>query len=181
VLQPEFIPEEVAHRDAEVNDLSRTLDPLTDDESPETPLLLGPSGTGKTCIARFTVDRLREAVLELEYQYVNCWQDYTRFRLLYRLLDGFGQTLDIHRRSTPKDELLDRLHTYDGKPYVVILDEVDQLESTDSSTTSIESVASTRSSSPIGKRTCSPDSTIAFGVGSRVRFAFSSTSTGPKN
>ena len=131
VLQPEFIPKEVAHRDAEVNHLSRTLDPLTDDESPETPLLLGPSGTGKTCIARFTVDRLREALLELEYQYVNCWQDYTRFRLLYRLLDGVGQTLDIHRRSTPKDELLDRLHAYDGKPYVVILDEVDQLESTD--------------------------------------------------
>ena len=68
VLQPEFIPTEVAHRDAEVNHLSRTLDPLTDDEPPETPLLLGPSGTGKTCIARFTVDRLREAVLELDYQ-----------------------------------------------------------------------------------------------------------------
>jgi orc1/cdc6 family replication initiation protein len=131
VLQPEFIPKEVAHRDAEVNHLSRTLDPLTADEPPETPLLLGPSGTGKTCIARFTVDRLREAVLELEYQYVNCWQDYTRFRLLYRLLDGVGQTLDVHRRSTPKDELLDRLHAYSGKPYVVILDEVDQLESTD--------------------------------------------------
>jgi Cdc6-like AAA superfamily ATPase len=131
VLQPEFIPNEVAHRDAEVNHLSRTLDPLTDDEPPDTPLLLGPSGTGKTCIARFTVDRLREAVLELDYQYVNCWQDYTRFRLLYRLLDGVGQTLDIHRRSTPKDELLDRLHAYDGPPYVVILDEVDQLDSTD--------------------------------------------------
>ena len=56
VLQPEFIPKEVAHRDAEVNHLSRTLDPLTADEPPETPLLLGPSGTGKTCIARFTVD-----------------------------------------------------------------------------------------------------------------------------
>ena len=131
VLQPEFIPKEVAHRDAAVNHLSRALQPLTEDEPPETPLLLGPSGTGKTCIARFTVDRLREAMLELECQYVNCWQDYTRFRLLYRLLDGVGQTLDIHRRSTPKDELLDRLHAYDGKPYVVILDEVDQLESTD--------------------------------------------------
>jgi len=131
VLQPEFIPKEVAHRDAEVNHLSRALDPLTDGDPAETPLLLGPSGTGKTCIARFTVDRLREAMLEVEHQYVNCWQDYTRFRLLYRLLDGIGQTLDVHRRSTPKDELLDRLHAYDGKPYVVILDEVDQLESTD--------------------------------------------------
>jgi orc1/cdc6 family replication initiation protein len=131
VLQPEFIPKEVAHRDAEVNHLSRTLDPLIEGEPAEIPLLLGPSGTGKTCIARFTVDRLREAMLEIEHQYVNCWQDYTRFRLLYRLLDGVGQTLDVHRRSTPKDELLDRLHTYEGKPYVVILDEVDQLESTD--------------------------------------------------
>ncbi|MFA9428388.1 hypothetical protein [Natronorubrum sp. A-ect3] len=50
---------------------------------------------------------------------------------MYQLLDGLDQTLDIHRQSTPTDKLLDRLFEYDGPPYVVILDEVDQLTDTD--------------------------------------------------
>ncbi|WP_435156987.1 Cdc6/Cdc18 family protein [Haladaptatus sp. DFWS20] len=128
VLQPQFVPEEVEHRNAEINTLSNTLKPIMDGQSGETSLLLGPSGAGKTCIAKFTVERLRENVLDIDTQYVNCWQDYTRFQVLYCILEGIGQTVNIHRRSTPKDELLDRLQGYDGSQFVVILDEVDQLE-----------------------------------------------------
>lgn len=128
VLQPQFVPEEVEHRNAEINTLSNTLKPIMDGQSGETSLLLGPSGAGKTCIAKFTVERLRENVLDIDTQYVNCWQEYTRFQVLYRILEGIGQTVNIHRRSTPKDELLDRLQGYDGPQFVVILDEVDQLE-----------------------------------------------------
>ncbi|MFC6723651.1 Cdc6/Cdc18 family protein [Halobium palmae] len=128
VLQPEFIPQEVEHRNPEVNHLSNALKPIMDGHPGETSLLLGPSGAGKTCIAQFTTERLRENVLDINTQYINCWQDYTRFRVLHRILDGIGQTVDIHRRSTPKDELLERLQDYDGPHYVVILDEVDQLE-----------------------------------------------------
>jgi orc1/cdc6 family replication initiation protein len=128
VLQPEFIPREVAHRDAEVNHLTGAFDPVTRGEPAETAMLFGPSGVGKTCIAKFTIDRLRETVLDVNHQYVNCWQNYTRFRVLYRVLEGIGQTVDVHRQSTPKDELLERIHQYDGPPYVVVLDEVDQLQ-----------------------------------------------------
>ncbi|WP_458189115.1 Cdc6/Cdc18 family protein [Haladaptatus sp. NG-WS-4] len=128
VLQPQFIPDEVEHRNAEINALSNTLKPIMDGQTGETSLLLGPSGAGKTCIANYTVERLRENVLDIDTQYVNCWQDYTRFQVLYRILEGIDQTVDIHRRSTPKDELLDRLQGYDGPQFVVILDEVDQLE-----------------------------------------------------
>lgn len=128
VLQPEFIPREVMHRDAEVNTLSSVLRPLTDGNRADPAFLYGPSGTGKTCIAQFTVERLREKVVDLNYQYVNCWEDYSRFKTLYTILDGINDTLDIHRQSTPKDVLLDRLRDYTGPPYVIILDEVDQLQ-----------------------------------------------------
>jgi len=131
VLQAGFVPKEVVHRDAEANHLSNALNPITRDEPAETAFLFGPSGTGKTCLAKFIVERLRQEVLDINHQYVNCWQNYTRFRTLYRILEGIGQTLDIHRQSTPKDELLERLRQYDGPPYVVILDEVDQLEDMD--------------------------------------------------
>ncbi|WP_049903641.1 Cdc6/Cdc18 family protein [Halococcus agarilyticus] len=128
ILRDEFIPNEVGHRDSEMNALTRALDPVTRDEPAETALLFGPSGAGKTCLARFAVDRLRESVIDLTHQYVNCWQDYTRFRALYRLLEAIGPTYDVHRQSTPTDELLERLEAYDGPPFVAILDEVDQLE-----------------------------------------------------
>lgn len=72
VLQPEFIPGEVKHRDAEVSHLSDTLRPITTNEGHPTPsFLTGPSGTGKTCIAKHTVTQLRENVVELNHQYVN--------------------------------------------------------------------------------------------------------------
>lgn len=128
VLQPEFIPREVTHRDAEVNTLSSVLQPILDGNSTDPVFLHGPSGVGKTCIAQFTVERLRENVVDLNHQYVNCWEDYSRFKTLYTLLEGINKTIDIHRQSTPRDQLLDRLRDYDGPPYVVILDEVDQLE-----------------------------------------------------
>lgn len=60
--------------------------------------------------------------------YVNCWEDRSRFQVLYRILDQIEGTVDIHRQSTPRDVLLDRLREYDGPPCAVALDEVDQLE-----------------------------------------------------
>jgi len=54
-----------------------------------------------------------------------------RFQTLHRLLEGIDRAYDIHRQSTPHDVLLDRLRDYDGPPYVVILDEVDQLQNKD--------------------------------------------------
>jgi len=131
VLQPEFVPREVQHRDAEVNTLSSYVRPLTDGQTPDPVLLYGPSGVGKTCIAQFVMERLRESVVELNHQYVNCWDDHTRFQTLHRLLEGINRAYDIHRQSTPRDVLLDRLRDYDGPPYVVILDEVDQLQDKD--------------------------------------------------
>jgi len=129
VLQPEFIPREVKHRPAEISHLTDTLNPIISGKGhPETSFLYGPSGAGKTCIARYTVDQLREEVVALNTQYVNCWEDYNRFKTLYRILDGIGLALNIHRQSTPTDELLERLREYDGPEYVIILDEVDQLQ-----------------------------------------------------
>ncbi|MEF8881116.1 MAG: Cdc6/Cdc18 family protein [Halapricum sp.] len=128
VLRAGFVPREVEHRDAEVNHLSSVLEPITNGEPADTAIVTGPSGTGKTCISRFVTERLREEVLDVEATYVNCWRNYTRFRALYRILDDLGKTIDIHRQSTPHDELVDRLQQYAGPRTVVILDEADQLE-----------------------------------------------------
>ena len=126
VLQDDFLPKEVAHRHAEMNRLAAALEPVVEGDKPQHAFLYGPSGTGKTCISRFSLSKLTEQVLDVETQYVDCWQHSNRFRVLYEVLAGVGTTYDIHR-NTPHDELLNRLASVD-RPYVVILDEVDQLE-----------------------------------------------------
>ncbi|WP_049928800.1 Cdc6/Cdc18 family protein [Halopiger goleimassiliensis] len=129
VLREDFVPSEVVHRHDEVNLLSETLEPLLYGERPEPAFCFGPTGVGKTCIARYTLEQLRAQDPEVRVAYVNCWQEYTRFRVLYAVLEAIDRTMDVHR-STPKDELFGRLEAADDRPIVVVLDEVDQLEET---------------------------------------------------
>lgn len=131
VFQDTFVPEEVVHRNTELTHLSGILTPLLQGEPAETAAIFGPTGVGKTCCARYAVEQLRENSFNIRTQYVNCWQDYNRYRVLYRLLEGLDRTLDIHRQSTPRDVLYDRLRDANEDPYVVVLDEVDQLEEKD--------------------------------------------------
>lgn len=67
-------------------------------------------------------------MIDVAEKYINCWQDYSRFRMLYRILEGIGVTHDVHRQSTATDVLLERIQSFDDAAYVVVLDEVDQLE-----------------------------------------------------
>jgi orc1/cdc6 family replication initiation protein len=128
VLREGFVPKDVIHRDHEVNALSRVLDPLARGEPTEPALVSGPSGVGKTTITKFVVSHLREEVLDVVTVHLNCWQAYSRFKATYEVLRELGESVDIRRQSTPHDELLNRLNTYEGPPVIVVLDEADQLE-----------------------------------------------------
>lgn len=129
VLRDDFLPQEVVHRHDEMNRISAALEPVVRGERPENVVLAGPSGAGKTCIARYALAELEREVFDVATHYVDCWQHSTHYRVLYKLLDGVETTYDIHR-STPRDELLHRLEALDD-PYLVILDEADQLTDLD--------------------------------------------------
>jgi orc1/cdc6 family replication initiation protein len=127
-FDPEVVPRDLQHRNSESHAVSRTLRPLTNGNPAENAFLTGPSGSGKTCVARYTTDRLEESTADLTTHYVNCWEHYTRFKCLEQVLAGIDAAFDIHRQSTPTDELSARLRDCVDGPYVVVLDEVDQLE-----------------------------------------------------
>ena len=103
VLDPEFVPNDVVQRDAEINLLSSDLRPAVNGDPTDSAIIHGPSGTGKTCIAQYTLEKLHQSTVELNTQYVNCWEDHTHYNVLYRVLEGISNTLDIHRQSTPQD------------------------------------------------------------------------------
>lgn len=129
VLQDDHLPREIVHRHDEMSRLAGALAPVVDGDRPQHAILTGPSGAGKTCIARATLDRLKEQVLDVHTAHVDCWLHPNDFRILYKLLEGVEHTYDIHR-STPRDELLRRLGEVE-KPYLVVLDEVDQVNDSD--------------------------------------------------
>lgn len=128
VLREEWVPADLEHRNQKLNELSNALHPVSQGRRAEDAFLFGPSGAGKTCLARFMLNQLQTEVPDANVQYLNCWQDYSRYQVLYQVLDGFLNTAKIHRQSTATAELLRRVRDYSGEPYVVVLDEADQLE-----------------------------------------------------
>jgi orc1/cdc6 family replication initiation protein len=129
VLQDDHLPREVVHRHDEMSKLATALEPVVEGDRPQHALLTGPSGAGKTCIARAILDRLQEQVLDVHTTHVDCWLHPNDFRILYKLLESIDNTYDVHR-STPHDELLERLAAID-KPFLIVLDEADQIDDPD--------------------------------------------------
>lgn len=126
VLQEAFIPSRLIHRDGQLQAVRDCVAPLTEDNPPRHAFLHGPPGTGKTTLSKYVLEELKKETPVLT-SYVNCWEDSTRFGVLFTILKGMGAF--IHRKGTPTDELLQTLRTkLENTPCILILDEVDQLE-----------------------------------------------------
>jgi len=128
VLTADFLPKRMVHRNAQVTEIKRNLEPILDDGTPRNMLLYGPPGTGKTTMAEYVVDELKKHSSNVVSGSVNCWRYPSRFKVYYNLLQDFGTNI-IHRTGTPTDELVDKFKSKVGnRPSIVILDEVDQIE-----------------------------------------------------
>jgi len=131
-LTEEFIPETILHRAPQRELIESTLDPLLKGYKPRPLLLFGPAGTGKTSLATEIAEDLADESGNLRTAYVNCWVDYSKFRVLYSIVQQIASPLLIHRKGTPTDELVERLERVLGASRcLVILDEVDQLKDKD--------------------------------------------------
>ncbi len=127
-LTEDFIPSRVVHRDGQLKTIRDCLEPILKGLPPINSFLYGKPGTGKTCIAKYVTQKLKEQASVLR-AYINCWDTPSSFKTLYSILDQFGLTLSIHRKGMPADELLDLLNKkLEENPAVIILDEVDKLE-----------------------------------------------------
>ncbi|AFK19031.1 AAA family ATPase [Haloferax mediterranei ATCC 33500] len=126
-LRDNFVPADLEHRNAEIGHLSSYLAPIENDESGEDILITGPSGAGKTTLAKFVTAELERATLGARAAYANCLSNSTNAGVLHSLMRDANLGIEFDRGSTPVGEYLDKIRDLDEQ-FVVILDEVDVLE-----------------------------------------------------
>jgi cell division control protein 6 len=124
-LDPETEPRRVRHRHDEIQQLLRSLQPLTDGAAPEPIFVFGASGVGKTTLVRQALRDLKNEAPGLPTHRINCRTTGTRFATLKAVGNAVGAGLQAHPRST--SEVLTQLHGLDEWA-VVVLDEANQLD-----------------------------------------------------
>ncbi|MBP1986637.1 Cdc6/Cdc18 family protein [Halolamina salifodinae] len=129
VFEDEHLPREIVGRNSQMNEVTDALTPVEDGARAENCFLFGPSGAGKTTVARAAVRELRREVLDVPTAYVNCWKDYTRRSVLERAANDLANA--AVPKNAPARDLIDTLQNGLDSPSVIILDEVDQLQDPD--------------------------------------------------
>jgi len=135
VLQAKHTPDDIMHRDDQINYIAHILAPALRLEKPSNIFIYGKTGTGKTLSVRFTTNQIitlaKQKDVPLEVFYVNCKLKKvvdTEYRLIAELARFFGET--IPATGLPTDEVYNIFFkTLDSKKRLVliILDEIDQL------------------------------------------------------
>lgn len=125
VLRTEIPPDEMLLRDAKLDHLRSILEPIQVGEPVAGAFIHGPPGTGKTHAARLMISRLQQAAGHLTTTHIDCWQHNTTTAIVSQLLAALGVPAPSNVAGY---ELLERLRDDLERPFVVILDECDQIE-----------------------------------------------------
>lgn len=132
VLRHDYIPDTLPHRDEHIQRLGAILAPALTGSKISNVFVYGKTGTGKTIVAKFVLDRLERKAKEVgapvRICYVNCHLAGTNYRVLAELCRSAG--LDVPFTGLAVGELLERFKnglTAGKAAVLVVLDEIDAL------------------------------------------------------
>ncbi|ELZ96030.1 orc1/cdc6 family replication initiation protein [Haloferax mucosum ATCC BAA-1512] len=130
VLDDEVVPDHelILHRRDEMDALLSALRPRMN--ARDHVYAFGPTGTGKSTLAKLALTLLEDDGEEFDSTVVNCWKHPTRSDVL-RVIAEDLVGIPVNRHSTPTAELTSRLTDDPDRPRIVVLDEADQLADTD--------------------------------------------------
>lgn len=128
VLLPDYMPEELGHRDRELQAIADSIKPLLSRRTPDNLFMHGPSGCGKTACVRHILKQLTEHSSAVLPVYVNCWENPTQMSVYNRIIEEMR--LPLPRRGLATDEIFVRIQEFAKnykKPILLVLDEMDGL------------------------------------------------------
>ncbi len=127
-LLPDYIPEELPHRENEIKKLASILVQLYRGERPSNIFIYGLTGTGKTAVTKYVLSNLQRKLKNFEYVYINARQTDTPYRILADIIEILGDkvpftglsTAELYRRMVKVLERSERV-------MIIVLDEIDAL------------------------------------------------------
>jgi cell division control protein 6 len=136
ILSIQFTPENIPHRERQINQIGMTLAPVLRHEKPSNIFIYGKTGTGKSLCTQHTVAKLLEAAKknnagDVKTIYINCKMSKvsdTEYRMLSQLILNFG--IEVPFTGLPTNQLYNQFYKLlDEKKQnvILILDEVDAL------------------------------------------------------
>ncbi len=148
-LRPSYIPENLPHRDEQINQLARIWVAPLRGETPSNVFIYGKTGTGKTATVRYLMEELEyvagDLSKDIEVSYLNCEVVDTKYRVLATLANKVREDLlnetgvevselpeEVPMTGWPTDEVYEALIDlldYREQVIIVILDEIDRLVS----------------------------------------------------
>ncbi|MFT4343446.1 MAG: ORC1-type DNA replication protein [Candidatus Woesearchaeota archaeon] len=134
-LQSNYLPDEVEHRDKEINLIAEILASSLRMEKPSNLFIYGKTGTGKTLSIQYTIKQLLQTAeannLPVTILYINCKLKKiadTEYRIIAQFIRELGK--DVPPTGLPTDEVYKIfINIIEQRKQIVILvlDEIDQL------------------------------------------------------
>jgi cell division control protein 6 len=136
-LSPEYVPEKLPFRDDQTRAVAEVLAPILHDSKPSNLLLYGKTGTGKTAVARYVLERLKIEANSpsLTVAYVNTRLSNTEYRTLAEFARFIDLPVDkqIPFTGLSIGEVIERIFErvkLGKKQIILVLDEIDYLVKT---------------------------------------------------
>ncbi|MGC9104826.1 MAG: Cdc6/Cdc18 family protein [Thermoprotei archaeon] len=129
ILLPDYIPDELPHREDQIRKLASILVQVYRGEKPSNVFIYGLTGTGKTAVTKFVLSNLHKKFpTSFRYVYVNTRNSDTPYRIMADVLEGIGVRVPFTGLSTAElfKRFMRQLHTI-NYVLIVVLDEIDAM------------------------------------------------------
>ena len=139
VLSPHFVPSQLLYRDNEVRKVMQAVAPALHNSKARNLFVYGKTGTGKTCVAKYVLQKLEEEKnLRARAVYLNCRIYDSRYKVLQKVISSFSpeSAKTGYSFALLYERFLDWIEGLgddgaDGKHVILVLDEIDVVKDLD--------------------------------------------------